>query len=139
MYWNGKIVSSSAVRALATARVFASEMKSASEMKAASEMAATSEMAAASDKLVVVEDALYAASAETMLRVIRGMDDSVTRVMIVGHNPGLTDFVNALAGCDIDNVPTCGVAVIRLKAARWQEVEFGSGELLEFDFPKNGM
>jgi phosphohistidine phosphatase len=57
--------------------------------------------------------------------------------MMVGHNPGLTDFVNELLKEDIDNVPTAGVVGAQLSITHWKEATWGCGKLLFFDFPKN--
>ncbi|MEZ6059644.1 MAG: histidine phosphatase family protein [Planctomycetaceae bacterium] len=112
-----KIVSSSAARALSTAGIIAGEL-------------------GLGDEQLRINPRIYGASADALLTVVHGLDKSVLRIMLVGHNPGLTEFVNALTGYDIDNVPTCGICVVRLGSVCWKEVDFGSGELVEFDFPK---
>lgn len=81
-------------------------------------------------------DAIYEASLETLLGVVRDIPDSHHEVVLFGHNPGITMFANALAAVDIDNVPTCGVATIELEVDSWSAVEYGSGRLLDFDYPK---
>jgi len=43
-------------------------------------------------------DALYLASAPTLLQVIRGVTDTVRSVMLLGHNPGMHDLAVELAG-----------------------------------------
>ena len=85
---------------------------------------------------IELDDELYGAGPVTLLEVIRGFDDRFTRVMTVGHNPGLTEAVNLLAGTAIENVPTSGVAVLRLHHQSWAEVHRQSAELLVFDYPK---
>jgi phosphohistidine phosphatase len=56
--------------------------------------------------------------------------------MLVGHNPAITDFVNEMAGSDIDNIPTCGLVELSLPIEEWSEIEFVSAELVYFDYPK---
>ena len=46
-------------------------------------------------------------------------------LMIVGHNPGLTNAVNQLCAHDFENIRTCGVVVIK------------NGELIHHDDPKS--
>jgi phosphohistidine phosphatase len=84
-----------------------------------------------------IEHALYPGSAEGLLAVVRSFSDDDRRVMIVGHNPALTDFVNDLAGTDIDNVPTAGYAAISFGEAKWAQVAPGSGRMERFDYPKS--
>ena len=71
------IVSSPAVRALETARIIARKLEY-------------------PRKKIMVEDRLYGAGIVELLDVIRNADDSVTTLMLFGHNPGLTELANHL-------------------------------------------
>ncbi|MGD8514979.1 MAG: histidine phosphatase family protein [Granulosicoccaceae bacterium] len=82
------------------------------------------------------EEALYAADSQKMLAIIKHTDDRHDSVMLVGHNPALTDVVNRLAGADITNVPTCGVAVIKFNVKHWDEIVDAPGQLLSLYIPK---
>ncbi len=80
---------------------------------------------------VAYEDALYLAGAETLLDWLRAAPAACRVLMLVGHNPGLTDLVNLLRGGrqpKLDNLPTFALAHFR-GAAPWSE--WGSGELDE--------
>lgn len=85
---------------------------------------------------VVIEDNLYSWDSNSALEAIWGLDDKLASVMIVIHNPAITDLVNELTGSDIENIPTSGVAVIGFDAEKWSKVQAGTGELVEFDYPK---
>jgi phosphohistidine phosphatase len=82
---------------------------------------------------------LYHADEETMLTAIQSLKDKYDTVMVVGHNPGLTDFVNTLRDdeMDIDNVPTCGVVAFTIAVDSWKEVKWGSAKVIFFDYPKS--
>jgi phosphohistidine phosphatase len=83
---------------------------------------------------------LYHADEEDILSVIRTVSDKYNTVFLFGHNPGITDFVNALSrdeAMNIDNVPTCGVVAFSLDIESWQRIDFGKAKFLFFDFPKN--
>lgn len=82
------------------------------------------------------EPAIYEASAEDLLAILRGLDPGATRALLVGHNPGFTDLVNALTGADLANLPTCGVAEIDLAVDAWAAVAAGAGRLPRLDTPK---
>ena len=57
-----------------------------------------------------VERRIYLASPGELLKVIAALDDSLASVLLVGHNPGLTDLANMLLpSLDLDNLPTAGV------------------------------
>ena len=61
-------------------------------------------------------------------------------VLLFGHNPGLTDFVNTLAAeeINIDNLPTCGIVAFNLFVESWKDVSWASAKMLFFDYPKAG-
>ncbi len=82
---------------------------------------------------------LYHSDEETILKVVQGLKDKLDVVMIFGHNPGLTEFANTLmnGGFDIDNVPTCGVVALEFDVDTWQEINWGKGKMLFFDYPKS--
>ena len=82
------------------------------------------------------ERALYLATPEQMLDVIRGLDAAVRHAALVGHNPGTTELVEQLSGAEVGNVPTCGVVRLRLGIDAWSEAEPGCGEIEDFDYPK---
>jgi phosphohistidine phosphatase len=81
---------------------------------------------------------LYHADDEMMLSVLREVKSNLDSVMIFGHNPGLTDFVNSLVSeeLDIDNVPTCGVVAFSFETDTWSSINWGTGNLVFFDYPK---
>lgn len=81
---------------------------------------------------------LYHASPEKILDVLSQVSDKYNVVMLVGHNPGLNEFINALTELKIDNVPTCGIAAFKLNINTWKELEMKEETLLFYDYPKNG-
>jgi len=58
------------------------------------------------------------------------------KVMLVCHNPTITEFANSLSGANIDNIPTCGLVKLKLDINSWGHAESGKGTLLDFDYPK---
>jgi len=82
------------------------------------------------------EDALYLAGPATLLEIVRRADDKLGSLMLVGHNPGLTDFANSLTDVHVDNVPTCGLYCADFAIARWRDLEPGGGTFIRFEYPK---
>jgi phosphohistidine phosphatase len=71
---------------------------------------------------ILLDPRLYHASAADILAVLRSaVDDNVTTVMIVGHNPGLEDLVARLTG-DPEALPTAALAQIALPIERWPDL-----------------
>lgn len=80
---------------------------------------------------------LYHASDSTILEILKTVKDKHDTIMLVGHNPGLTDFVNTLMNLVIDNIPTCGIAACKLDIQSWKELDWKQGKLLFYDYPKS--
>ena len=86
-----------------------------------------------------VERRIYLASPGELLQVIADLDDNLASVLLVGHNPGLTDLANMLLpSLRLDNLPTAGVVAIECAAARWKDIDSAALTLGFFDSPKKG-
>lgn len=79
---------------------------------------------------------IYESDEMDLLNIIIGLDDNLTKVMLVGHNPGLTDLANAIGNYPISNIPTSGVFCIALNITSWSGVKKTAGKLKYFEFPK---
>lgn len=84
---------------------------------------------------IQLREELYMCSDKDLLTFIQGLDDSINRVMIFGHNPTMTNFVNRCIDQRIDNVPTTGVACFHFDINSWKDAKF-SAHLSFFDYPK---
>lgn len=85
---------------------------------------------------IVLEHELYHAGPMGYIRVLRGLDESVGRVLIVGHNPGLEVLLEVLTG-DSEWLPTAALARIELPVESWSEVkEYIGGTLVALWTPK---
>lgn len=85
---------------------------------------------------IQLNEEFYLCSDRFLLEFIQRLDDKLNSVMIFGHNPTMTNFVNRCIDQRIDNVPTSGVACFHFDIERWQEATF-NGRLSFFDYPKN--
>ena len=83
------------------------------------------------------DERLYHAGEETILKVVQELNDKHDLVLLFGHNPGLTDFVNRLLNENIDNIPTCGVVSCLLPTDKWKQIIWGTGKMEFFDYPKS--
>lgn len=88
---------------------------------------------------VRIDPRLYGADVPLLLALVRLLPDEAETVMLVGHNPGLHDFADRLAG-GADRLagkyPTGALASFELDIERWCEVELGGGRLASFVRPR---
>jgi phosphohistidine phosphatase len=66
-----------------------------------------------------IDEQLYGATEEDLLDVVRRLDDHLTTVVLVGHNPGLEELATRLAGRWVSLV-TSALAVLALPGP-WSE------------------
>lgn len=85
---------------------------------------------------IIINEKIYTFDSEDLLNVIKALKDKYEKVMIVAHNPAITDLVNYLSGSKIDNVPTCGVAVLKFPINSWKKASKNKAKLDSFDYPK---
>jgi phosphohistidine phosphatase len=84
------------------------------------------------------ESGLYLAGPEVICGVVAREAGNLRDVVVCGHNPGLTQLANRLAGAGaLDNLPTCGVFTVRLALRSWAELDGARGELEYFTRPKD--
>lgn len=110
------IVSSPAARALATAQIIARKL----DYKL---------------KDIVVDDRLYACSADDLLKVICGIADRQEHVMLFGHNPEITELAHRLWS-QITDMPTCAVAEFTFDANSWSNIGKATLATASLDYPK---
>ena len=88
---------------------------------------------------VVIEPALYGASASQLLTRVHRLPDDLYCVMLVGHNPALEDLTSALAqpGTELtgDKFPTGALATLAFSGL-WPALAPGEAALTAFVRPR---
>ncbi|MFO7657851.1 MAG: histidine phosphatase family protein [Bacteroidales bacterium] len=84
-----------------------------------------------------VDSDLYGSDIETIISLLKNIDDKYSSVMIFGHNPESTDLANHFSNENIENVPTCGIVTITFNTEKWKEIGKSKVKQVLFDFPKN--
>jgi phosphohistidine phosphatase len=88
---------------------------------------------------------LYGATPGTVIEQINHVSDDVSTLLVVGHEPTISEVAIILASADgTDTVamerisakyPTSAIAVLRIDG-RWEQVEPGSAALVDFHVPR---
>ncbi|MGH6706264.1 MAG: SixA phosphatase family protein [Sphingomicrobium sp.] len=81
------------------------------------------------------DERIYNASTNELLGIVQEVDDSIDRLMLVGHNPGFERLAGQLTDGVLD-VPTGALVEIELPIDHWREAGKGSGRLVRFIKPK---
>lgn len=85
---------------------------------------------------IVTTNDLYASSPERVLEVVGGVENSVERLLITGHEPIWSSLVTWLIGGGRVRMPTAAVACLDLPHGDWGDLAPASCELRWFITPK---
>jgi len=111
-----QIVTSGARRAHTTAIVLANELN-------------------ISEKKLRIDERIYAATINDLLTVAREQTHCDS-LMLVGHNPTITEFADKLSSeRGIDSMPTCGIVTMHFKISSWPDINWRAGTDVELDYP----
>jgi len=92
------VLSSSAVRARQTAEIVIESAKLSTELR--------------------FDERIYEAGPNRLLDVVRQIEKSKKSVLLVGHNPGLEEFLDLLTGTT-ESMPTGTISKVVLSASNW--------------------
>jgi phosphohistidine phosphatase len=94
------------------------------------------------DAEIHIERSLYGATEDRLLELLHGIPDVVASVMMIGHNPGVQDLALLLTSGGTlrarleGKFPTAGLATLAFRGIGWENLDRGSGELVDFVVPK---
>ena len=87
-------------------------------------------------KNIKYDDNLYHCSAQSIIGLIKNYPDQYKTVMIIAHNPGLTNLINMITHITLDNLPTTGIANIDFDCDYWNNISIENSNLVDLKFPK---
>lgn len=80
---------------------------------------------------------LYLASPKQMLETIQQLGDAAAHLLVVGHNPGISELADQLSTeRRIDGMPTASIVTLEFDITTWQALRPATGDNVEFDFPQ---
>lgn len=89
---------------------------------------------------LISDERLYLADPKVLLEVVRERGGTAKHLMIVGHNPGITEFGDKLsAERGLDNMPTCSAYTLAFDIKNWSELEWRSGVDAELVYPSRSI
>ena len=85
---------------------------------------------------VAFDERIYEADVHRLLVLVSQIEPAMNDVLLVGHNPGFEDLVEALTGRPA-RLPTASLAQIDLAVEEWNKVRAGAGKLKWLVTPKD--
>ena len=85
---------------------------------------ATAEACGYPGELALTDELYLATAGEILSYAQERTDETLGRILLVGHNPGMEDLVSTLAGRR-EPFPTAALAVFELDIDHWRKLELG--------------
>ncbi len=79
---------------------------------------------------------LYLAPAGVMLDFFYSLNNNISNVLFVGHNPGVSELVTSMSGKMIDWLPTSALIAIEVDTDNWKEIRNVTAKIVFSLFPK---
>jgi phosphohistidine phosphatase len=71
---------------------------------------------------IKVDTQLYFSDGHGLMYQFYDLPDRFNKIMIIGHNPALSDFVNRFLSDPIDHLPTSGIVSITYFTDKWDRI-----------------
>ena len=85
---------------------------------------------------ILIEDGVYTGYTDDLVKLIRAQDNSVSTMLLFGHNPAFTDLANRLMDNSLDNIPTAGIVSLSYSIESWDLLSKTAPVKDFFDYPK---
>ena len=113
------VISSPATRALSTAHIFADVLRF-------------------PIKHITLKAAIYdSTNSDLFLGIIQGIENKHHSILLIGHEPTLSEFASCLIKDFHASIPKAGVVGVTFDKTSWQDIAPGEGTITLFDFPTN--
>jgi phosphohistidine phosphatase len=86
---------------------------------------------------ISTNESLYFKTVNDYFDALYSAPEDVSKIMIVGHNPMITEFANFFLSQKIDNLPTSGILALESDADNWTAFVLSFRRVLFHLIPKN--
>ena len=97
------IISSSALRTITTAKIVAKKINY-------------------PEKEIIINENIYDASSEKLQTIIQNTDPKINSLMLVGHNPGISDLIDDITDSIFGYLPTAGLVCLKKDTQSWDDI-----------------
>ena len=84
---------------------------------------------------IILKEGIYHASVSSLSQLIKGQDESINNLLVIGHNPGLHILIESLIHESIIKLPTCAFAKLT-NFNHWKDLDAGILDLELLITPK---
>ena len=82
------------------------------------------------------DDRLYTFDGHDLLDWFNQLDNSLSEVLMIGHNPAIIELCHTISDTEFNKVPTCAYIQLTLDLENWSDVKKQSAHLQKFIYPR---
>jgi len=90
-------------------------------------------------------DDLYLAPERAILEIIKSIELSIDQMLVIGHNPGLSDLSQSLTYSskkqndyfETQQFPTSAASIFEMSIKNWLDFKLSESKIIDFVTPKN--
>ena len=90
-------------------------------------------------------DELYLAPERAILEIIKSIELSIDQMLVIGHNPGLSDLTQSLIYSsnkkndyfETQQFPTSAASIFEMSKKNWLDFKLSESKIIDFVTPKN--
>jgi len=90
-----------------------------------------------SNERIQIENDIYFGSITDMIDLLKTLPEDVESVVMVGHNPTITELCNRFNTFQIENLTTAGLVAFGFEADSWEHLSYGNAKHLFTLIEKN--
>jgi phosphohistidine phosphatase len=88
---------------------------------------------------IATDKRIYEAEDKTLMNVLSEVSDVNQSVMMVGHNPGCTEFANNIFNTMVNSMATSAIIGGTLSINSWKDLSWGVGKMEFYIYPEDQM
>ena len=85
---------------------------------------------------IEINTSIYASDTEQLFSIIYGLADETQSIMLVGHNPTMTQFSNCFVDKPFEYMPTSAIVSVEFDTNKWTEIELSKCKTNFIFFPQ---
>lgn len=85
---------------------------------------------------IVYKDTIYLSSLGNLSYVLQEIPENRSEIIMVGHNPGMSELLDYLSEKPEEPFRTCGCAVLDLNIERWVQLDRSCGKVHHRETPR---
>jgi phosphohistidine phosphatase len=85
---------------------------------------------------IVYKDSIYLSSLSNLSYILQESSEAYSEIILVGHNPGMSELLDYLSEKPEEPFRTCGCAILELSVENWSHTGRSCGKVTQRETPR---